>query len=162
MADSVRPVPEGYHTATPYLICSGGAEAIDFYKRAFGAVELMRMPMPNGRLGHAELKIGDSVIMLADENPESGIRSPEHYGGTPVSVLLYVESVDAVFEQAVSCGAKAVRAPQDMFYGDRTSSLIDPFGHSWYIHTHVKDVSSEAMKKCRARCQRTVDQSHRV
>jgi len=120
MADSVRPVPEGYHTATPYLICSGGAEAIDFYKRAFGAVELMRMPMPNGRLGHA--------------------------GGTPVSVLLYVENVDAVFEQAVSSGAKAVRPPQDMFYGDRTSSLIDPFGHSWYIHTHVKDVSPEEMQ----------------
>jgi PhnB protein len=146
MADSVRPVPEGYHTATPYLICNGGAAAIDFYKRAFGAVELMRMPMPNGRLGHAELKIGDSVIMLADENPESGIHSPQHYGGTPVSVLLYVENVDAVFEQAVSSGAKAVRAPQDMFYGDRTSSLIDPFGHSWYIHTHVKDVSPEEMQ----------------
>src|SRR5580698_2291558 len=100
MADSVRPIPEGYHTATPYLICSGGAAAIDFYKRAFGAVELMRMPMPNGRLGHAELKIGDSVIMLADENPESGFHSPQHYGGTPVSVLLYVDNVDAVFEQA--------------------------------------------------------------
>ena len=147
MANSVRPVPEGYHTATPYLICDGAAEAIDFYKRAFGAVEMMRMPMPDGKLGHAELKIGDSVIMLADENAEAGIRSPKHYGGTPVSVVLYVEKVDAVFEQAVSSGAKAVRAPEDMFYGDRTSWVIDPYGHSWYIHTHVKDVSPEEMQK---------------
>jgi PhnB protein len=146
MADNVRPIPEGYHTATPYLICNDGAGAIDFYKHAFGAVELMRMPMPNGRLGHAELRIGDSMIMLADENPESGARSPQYYGGTPVSVLLYVENVDAVFQQAVSSGAKAVRAPEDMFYGDRTSSIIDPFGHSWYIHTHVKDVSPEEMQ----------------
>ncbi len=110
MANSVPPVPEGYHTATPYLICDGAAEAIDFYKRAFGAVEMMRMPMPDGKLGHAELKIGDSLIMLADENAESGARSPKYYGGTPVSVLLYVKNVDALFEQAYSaipCGTRS-------------------------------------------------------
>jgi PhnB protein len=107
----------------------------------------MRMAMPGGKLGHAEIKIGDSHIMLADESPENGIHSPQHFGGTPVSVLLYVEQVDTVFNQAVSAGAKAVRPPQDMFYGDRTSWIIDPFGHSWYIHTHVKDVSPEEMRK---------------
>jgi PhnB protein len=147
MANIVRPVPEGYHTVTPYLICDGAAQAIDFYKRAFGATEVMRMPMPDGKIGHAELKIGDSVIMLADENAARGIRSPKHYGGSPVSVLLYMGNVDAIFEQAVSSGAKAVQAPQDMFYGDRTSSVTDPFGHSWHIHTHVKDVSPEELSK---------------
>jgi len=147
MANTVKPIPEGYHTATPYLICNGAAEAIDFYKKVFGATEIMRMPMPGGKLGHAEIRIGDSVIMLADENAQHGVYSPQHYGGTPVSVLLYVEKVDAVFNQAVSAGAKAVRPPQDMFYGDRTSTVIDPFGHSWYIHTHVKDVSPEEMQK---------------
>src|SRR6516162_3756064 len=104
MAHNVRPIPEGYHTATPYLICNGAAQAIDFYKRAFGATEIMRMPTPDGKLAHAEIKIGDSHIMLADESPEQAIRSPQHYGGTPVSVLLYVESVDTVFQQAVSSG----------------------------------------------------------
>jgi PhnB protein len=146
MANTVRPVPEGYHTATPYLICKGAADAIEFYKKAFGAAEIMRMPMPDGKLGHAELKIGDSHIMLADESPENGIHAPQHYGGTPVSILLYVEKVDAVFNQAVSAGAKAIRPPQDMFYGDRTSWITDPFGHSWYIHTHVKDVSMAEMQ----------------
>jgi PhnB protein len=145
MANTVRPIPEGYHTATPYLICKGAAGAIEFYKKAFGAVELMRMPMPDGKLGHAEIKIGDSVIMLADEFPDNNSYSPQHFGGTPVSVLLYVEKVDVVFQQAVSAGAKVIRSPQDMFYGDRTSWVTDPFGHSWYIHTHVKDVSAEEM-----------------
>ena len=147
MANTVKAIPEGYHTATPYLICNGAAEAIEFYKKVFGATEIMRMPMPGGKLGHAEVRIGDSVIMLADENPQHGVYSPQHYGGTPVSVLLYVEKVDAIFNQAVSAGAKAVRPPQDMFYGDRTSTITDPFGHSWYIHTHVKDVSPEEMRK---------------
>jgi PhnB protein len=147
MANTTRYIPEGYHTATPYLICNGAAQAIDFYKKAFGAVEIMRMPMPDGKIGHAEIKIGDSYIMLSDESPQIGAYSPQHYGGTPVSVLLYVEKVDAVFNQAIAAGAKAVRPPQDMFYGDRTSWVTDPFGHSWYIHTHVKDVSAEEMEK---------------
>jgi len=147
MANAVRPVPEGYHTATPYLICDNAAKAIDFYKRAFGAVEVVRMPTPGGRIGHAEIKIGDSYIMLADENPENNIHSAKHYGGTPVSILLYVEQVDTIFNQAVAAGAKTVQPPRDAFYGDRTSSVIDPFGHSWYIHTHVKDVSPEEMRK---------------
>jgi len=147
MANTVKAIPEGYHTATPYLICDGAAQAIEFYKKVFGAAEIMRMPMPGGKLGHAEIRIGDSVIMLADENPQHGVFSPQHYGGTPVSVLLYVEKVDAIFNQAVSAGAKAVRPPEDMFYGDRTSTITDPFGHSWYIHTHVKDVTPEEMRQ---------------
>jgi len=147
MANTVKAIPEGYHTATPYLICDGAAQAIEFYKKVFGAAEIMRMPMPGGKLGHAEIRIGDSVIMLADENPQHGVFSPQHYGGTPVSVLLYVEKVDTVFNQAVSAGAKAVRPPEDMFYGDRTSTITDPFGHSWYIHTHVKDVTPEEMRQ---------------
>src|SRR5437868_4451046 len=145
MASKVPAVPPGYHSVIPYLICKGAAPAIDYYKKVFGAVEIMRMAMPDGRIGHAELKIGDSHIMLAEEGLESGTRSPQHYGGSPVSVLLYLEDVDAVFNRAVAEGAKVVRQPQDMFYGDRTSWVIDPFGHSWYIHTHVKDVSPEEM-----------------
>jgi PhnB protein len=147
MAKAVRPIPEGYHSATPYLICKDTAAALEFYKKAFGAVEVMRMPMPNGKIGHAELKIGDSFIMLADESPESGTHSPQHFGGTPVSILLYVEKVDDVYNRSVAAGAKSMRAPQDMFYGDRTSWVTDPFGHSWYIHTHVKDVTPEEMQK---------------
>lgn len=147
MSNSVKPVPEGYHTVTPYLICDGAAQAIDFYKKAFGAVETVRMPMPGGKVGHAEIKIGDSMIMLADENPTCDAKSPKQLGGTPVSVLIYVEKVDDVFNRAVAAGAKAVRQPQDMFYGDRSSWVIDPFGHSWYIHTHVKDVTPEEMQK---------------
>ena len=146
MANSVSPIPEGYHSVIPYLICSDAAKAIDFYCRAFGATEIMRMPMPGGKLGHAELRIGDAHIMLADESPAQGSRSPQHYGGTPVSVMIYVANVDAVFQQAVALGAKPVRSPQDQFYGDRSSWVIDPFGHSWYIHTHIKDVSPEEMQ----------------
>jgi PhnB protein len=145
MANTVRYIPEGYHTATPYLICNGAAEAIEFYKKAFGAAEVMRMPTPNGKVAHAEIKIGDSHIMLADENPQIGAYAPKHFGGSPVSILIYVEQVDTVFQRAVSAGAKAVEQPTDKFYGDRTSSLTDPFGHSWYVHTHVKDVSPAEM-----------------
>jgi PhnB protein len=147
MAKTVKPIPEGYHTVTPYLICKGAAGAIEFYKKAFGAVETVRMPNPDGKIGHAEIKIGDSHIMLADENPELHALSPAHFGGTPVSILLYVDKVDSVFQQAVAAGAKTVEQPTDKFYGDRTSSVIDPFGHSWYIHTHVKDVSPEEMRQ---------------
>jgi PhnB protein len=147
MASQVSPIPEGYHTVTPYLICDGASQAIEFYKKAFGAVEAVRMAMPNGKIGHAEIKIGDSFIMLADDSPENGARSPKSYGGWPVSVLLYVENTDGMVAQAVSAGAKITRPLKDEFYGDRTATIVDPFGHTWYIHTHVKDVTPEEMKK---------------
>jgi PhnB protein len=147
MMSKVKPIPEGYHTATPYLIVKDASRAIDFYKRAFGATELMRMPGPGGKIGHAEIKIGDSPIMLADEVPGMGFRSPESLGGSPISILLYVEDVDAVFSEAVAAGAKVQRPVADQFYGDRTGGVTDPFGHVWYIATHKEDVSSEEMKK---------------
>jgi PhnB protein len=141
----VKPVPEGYHTVTPYLIVSGGAKAIEFYKRAFGATEKLRLEGPDGKLGHAEIEIGDSVIMLADEFPEMGAKSPQSIGGTPVGICLYVENVDARFEQAVKAGAKIERPLQDQFYGDRSGTVIDPFGHKWTIATHIEDVSEEEL-----------------
>jgi len=147
MANPVKPIPEGYHTVTPYLICDGASQAIEFYKKAFGAVEAVRMAMPNGKIGHAELKIGDSFIMLADDSPEYAAYSPQHYGGSPISVLLYVPDTDATVAQAVSVGAKITRPLKDEFYGDRTATIVDPFGHTWYIHTHMKDVTPEEMKK---------------
>ena len=147
MTNIVKPIPEGYHTATPYLIVKGAARAIDFYTKAFGAKEMMRMAQPDGRIGHAEIKIGDSPIMLADEFPDIGARSPQSLGGSPVSILLYVEDVDAVFSQAVAAGATLQRPVADQFYGDRTGGLTDPFGHIWYIATNKEDVSSEEMKK---------------
>lgn len=147
MASKVKPIPEGYHTATPYLIVKGAASAIEFYKKAFGAKELMRFAGPNDTIGHAEIKIGDSAIMLADEVPQMGHRSPQSLGGSPVSILLYVEDVDTVFNQAVAAGAKVQRPVQDQFYGDRTGGVTDPFGHAWYISTHVEDVSPEEMRK---------------
>jgi PhnB protein len=146
MADKVRPIPAGYHSVTPYLIVSGAAKAIDFYKKAFGATELFRMEH-EGRVGHAEIKIGDSPIMLADEAPEMGAKSPQTIGGSPVSILLYVEDVDKIFNQAVAAGAKVQRPVQNQFYGDRSGGVTDPFGHSWYIHTHIEDVSPAEMGK---------------
>jgi len=147
MTSRVKPIPEGYHTATPYLIVRDAARAIEFYKKAFGAMELMRMADPSGKIGHAEIKIGDSPIMLADEVPGMGHRSPESLGGSPVSILLYVEDVDAVFNQAVAAGAKVQRPLADQFYGDRTGGVTDPFGHVWYVATHKEDVSPEEMRK---------------
>jgi len=147
MTSKVKPIPEGYHTATPYLIVKDGAGAIEFYKKAFGATELMRMADSSGKIGHAEIKIGDSVIMLADEVTEMGYRSPQSLGGSPVSILLYVEDVDALFSQAVATGAKVQRPVQDQFYGDRIGGVTDPFGHVWYIATHKEDVSPEEMQK---------------
>jgi PhnB protein len=147
MATRPKPIPEGYHTATPYLIVSDAASAIDFYKKAFGATELMRMTQPDGRIGHAEIKIGDSPIMLADEFPEIGARSPQRFGGSPVSILLYVEDVDALFSQAVAAGGKVLRQVKDQFYGDRSGGVTDPFGHVWYIATHKEDVAPEEMHK---------------
>ena len=147
MTNKVKPIPEGYHTATPYLIVKDAARAIEFYKKAFGATELMRIPGPGGKIGHAEIKIGDSPIMLADEVPGMGFRSPESLGGSPISILLYVEDVDVVFSEALAAGAKVQRPVADQFYGDRTGGVTDPFGHVWYIATHKEDVSPEEMKK---------------
>jgi PhnB protein len=147
MANKVKPIPEGYHTVTPYLIVKGAADAIDYYTKVFGATELFRMPSPGGRIGHAEIKIGGSAIMLADEVPDMGIVSPRSLGGTPVSLLLYVEDVDAVFGRAVSSGAKVLRPIKDQFYGDRSGNLEDPFGHKWTIATHKEDVSPEEMQR---------------
>jgi len=144
---AVKPVPDGYATATPYLIVRDGSAAIDYYKRAFGATELFRMAGPDGKLGHAEIQIGNSRIMMADEHPAMGARSPQSLGGTPVSILLYVEGVDKRFQQALAAGGKAVRPLKDQFYGDRSGTLEDPFGHVWTIATHMEDLSPEEMNK---------------
>jgi PhnB protein len=144
---ATKAIPEGYHSVTPYLIVNGAAKAIDFYKRAFGAVELMRMPGPDGKIGHAEIRIGDSAIMLADEHPQMGYRSPQSLGGTAVSLMVYVERVDDVFGRAVAGGAKELQAIKNQFYGDRSGTLQDPFGHTWTVATHVEDVPPEEMRR---------------
>ena len=144
---AVRPIPEGYHTATPYLIFRDCAKAIDFYKQAFGATELFRMPTPEGRIGHAEIRIGDSPIMMADEYPDMGYRSPEGYGGSPVSIMLYLEDSDASFGQAIAAGAEEVKPVQDQFYGDRSGTVKDPFGYTWTVATHVEDVPPEEIDR---------------
>jgi PhnB protein len=147
MSSNVRPIPEGYHSVTPYLIVKGAAKAIEFYKQAFGAMELSRMTTPDGRIGHAEIKIGDSRIMLADEFPEMDARGPESFGGTPVLIHLYVEDVDTVAKQAAAAGARELRPVQDQFYGDRSGMFADPFGHKWNISTHKEDLSAEEIGK---------------
>ena len=146
MAD-VMPIPDGYHTATPYLIMKGAAEAIEFYKQAFGAVELFRMPGPDGLVGHAEIRIGDSHIMLADEMPEMGFKGPKTLGGSPISIMLYVENADAVFAKAIAAGAKEVRPLENQFYGDRSGSIEDPSGHTWYISTHIEDIPEDELAR---------------
>jgi len=144
---AAKPVPAGYHTATPYLIIKGAGQAIEFYKKAFGAVEIMRFPTPDGCLGHAEIKIGDSHIMMADEHPDMGYVGPQTLKGTSCSILLYVEDADTVFNRAVAAGAKASEPMQDKFYGDRAGTVVDPFGHRWTIATHKEDMSVEEMQK---------------
>jgi PhnB protein len=144
---AVKAIPDGYHTATPYLIVKGAAQALDFYHQAFGATELFRFAGPNGQIGHAEMQIGTSRIMLADEHPQMGYVGPETLGGTPVGICLYVEDVDALAKRAVAAGAKVERPVQDMFYGDRTGTFADPFGHKWTISTHKEDVSPEEMER---------------
>ena len=144
---SAKPIPDGYHTVTPYLVVQNAASALEFYKKAFGAEELMRLASPDGKIGHAEIKIGDSPIMLADEFPEMGYRGPQALGGSPVSIMLYVEDVDARFNQAIAAGAKVKRPVKDEFYGDRAGNLEDPFGHVWTIATHIEDVSVEEMNR---------------
>ena len=147
MPTQVKSIPKGFHSVTPYLTLSDAGRAIEFYKRAFGAQEVMRMEAPGGKIGHAEIRIGDSVIMLADEMPNMGVRSPQSLGGTTCGVMLYVDNVDDVFQQAVSAGAQAEAQPADMFWGDRYGKLKDPFGHSWSVATHKEDVAPAEMSK---------------
>ena len=142
----VTPIPKGYHTATPYLTVQGAASAIDFYKKAFGAQELFRMPGPDGKIAHAEIAIGDSHIMLADESKNGETRAPQSLKGTSSGIFLYLEDVDATFAQALKAGAKQYQAPQDMFWGDRFGKLTDPFGHVWLLATHIEDVSPAEMQ----------------
>lgn len=143
---NVKPIPNGYHSVTPYLIIKGAGDAIDYYKKAFGATELFRMAH-EGKVGHAEIKIGDSPIMLADEHPDMGCVGPKTLGGTPVSIMIYVEDVDTVFNQAVAAGGVQNKPLQDQFYGDRSGTLTDPFGHVWTVATHKEDVTPEEMDK---------------
>ena len=147
MAGKVKPIPEGYHAITPYLSIKGASDAIEFYKKAFGATEVMRMAQPDGRIGHAELQFGDSRIMLADEHPEMDFRSPRAIGGTPVYLHLYVDDVDTVVGRAVAAGAKVVRPVQDQFYGDRSGSVVDPYGHVWHVATHKEDLTMDEIRK---------------
>jgi PhnB protein len=143
---SVKPVPEGMHTITPHLVCAGAVKAMEFYKKAFGATELMKLEGPDGRLMHGRVQIGDSILMLFDESSECGALSPLALKGSPVVIHLQVENVDALFAQAVAAGATAKMPPADMFWGDRYCCLQDPFGHQWSIATHVQDVSPEQLK----------------
>lgn len=146
MAAKVKPIPDGFHTVTPYLIVKGASEAIEWYGKAFGAEEMGRMPAPNGdTLMHAMIRIGDSFVMLTDEQPDCPSKGPKALGGTPVSLFLYVEDVDAFFERAVAAGAEVAMPLADMFWGDRFGSLLDPFGHSWSVATHIRDVGPEEM-----------------
>lgn len=145
MAD-VKPIPDGYHSLTPYLIVDGGAAALEYYKKAFGAIELFRMPHGD-KIGHAEMKIGDSPFMLADGNLEMGYKGPNAYGGTPVSLMIYVDDCDKIYKAAIDAGGKELKPLQDQFYGDRSGTLTDPFGHVWTVATHKEDVSPEEMDK---------------
>jgi PhnB protein len=146
MAD-VKPIPDGYPQVTPYLCVDGGAEAIEFYIKVLGAKERMRMPGPDGKLGHAELELGGGLIMLADEHPEMDVRSPKSVGGTPVTISVYVEDVDSVFDAAMEAGASEVRPVENQFYGDRSGQFEDPFGHRWSVATHVEDVPPDEMER---------------
>jgi PhnB protein len=147
MSNSVKPIPDGYSVVAPYLIIRGAARALEFYKQALGAVERLRLDMPGGKIGHAEIQFGPSLIMLADEMPEMGYRSPEAFGGSPVSLHLYVEDTDAVVARAVAHGAKLLRPVQNQFYGDRSGTFSDPFGHIWTVATHVEDVTHEEIQR---------------
>jgi PhnB protein len=144
---AVKAIPEGYSSVTPYLVIKGAEQALDYYKKVFDAVETVRMPGPGGRVMHAEIKIGNSMVMLSDENPERGHLSPKTIGGAGVSIMLYTDNVDATFKRAVDAGAKGDMPPADMFWGDRMANITDPFGHSWAIATHKEDVSPEEMER---------------
>ena len=155
----VKPVPEGFHTVTPYLVVDDGARAIEFYQQAFGAKEIMRMPGPDGKISHAEVKIGDSIIMLGPANATTGVRSPQSLGSSTVSIFLYLEDVDSTFRKALSAGAKEAQPLADQLWGDRYGRLTDPFGHSWSLATHKEDVSAEEMSK---RMQEAAKAQHRT
>jgi PhnB protein len=147
MAGKVKAIPDSYPRVTPYLVVEGAAAAIDFYTKVFGAKERMRMPAPEGKIGHAEIEIGNSMVMLADANPQMGHKSPKALGGTPVSLLVYVENADDTVQRAAAAGGRVVRPVENQFYGDRMGGVEDPFGHLWYVATHVEDVSPEEMKR---------------
>jgi PhnB protein len=147
MMATVKTIPDGFHAATPYLCCRDAQKALAFYKEAFGAVETMCLAEPSGRIGHAEFKIGDAVFMLSDEYPEMGVRSPQALGGSPVTMHLYLDDVDAFARRAVAAGATLTRPVSDQFYGDRSGNLEDPFGHRWMIATHIEDVPAEEMDR---------------
>jgi PhnB protein len=144
---AVKPIPDGYRSVTPYLVVDDGAKALEFYKKAFGAKELMRLPGPDGKIAHAEIQIGDSIVMMADEAPARGARSAKSIGGSPIGLMVYVPDVDAQFKQAVAAGATVVMPVADQFYGDRNGTVSDPFGLKWTLGTHKEDVSPEEMKK---------------
>ena len=143
----VKAIPDGYHNVCAYMIVDGAARALDFYTRVFGATERMRMPGPGGKIGHAEIAVGDAMIMLADEHPEMDARGPRAFGGSPISMMLYVADVDATVKAAVAAGAKVVRPVEDKFYGDRSGTIEDPFGHHWHVSTHKEDVSPDEMAR---------------
>ena len=147
----VKPIPDGYPQVSPYLAVDNARGAIEFYGQVFGATERMHMPDPGGRIGHAELLIGDSVVMLSDEYPEMGVRGPKTLGGSPVMISVYVDDVDAVYDRAVKAGAKAVRPVEDQFYGDRSGQFEDPFGHRWSVSSHIEDVAPDEMATRAAR-----------
>lgn len=147
MTPKVKPIPDGYHAVTPYLIAKNAGEAIEFYKRAFGATERDRLTMPDGRIGHAEITIGDSIVMLSDEFPQMGGLSPQSLNGTPVGFALYVEKVDEAFDRAVKAGATVKEPVGDKFWGDRAGTVMDPYGHKWTLLTHIEDVSIDEMKQ---------------
>jgi len=144
---AVKPIPDGFHSVTPYIVVKGAGNALEFYKKAFGAVEIVRMPGPGGAIMHAEFKIGDSILMMGDENIAMGAPSPLTLGGTPIGLCIYVKDSDAVFNQAVAAGAKVLYPVKDQFYGDRSGTVQDPFGHKWTVATHKEDVSPEEMQK---------------
>ena len=147
MAKTTQAIPKGYHTVTPSIFVAGAARAIDFYKKALGAEEKSRFPSPDGTIMHAEIKIGDSIIMLADEMPEQGGKSPKSYGGTPVSFFIYQENVDAAWKRAVDAGGRPVMPLADQFWGDRAGCLEDPFGHKWWLAQHIKDMTPEELRQ---------------
>jgi PhnB protein len=160
MAKHVKPSPEGYHSVTPYLSIKDAARALEFYKQAFSAKEVMRMNGPDGRVSHAEIKIGDSIIMIAEENPQNELRSPQTLNGSTVSIFLYLDDVDPIFNKALSAGAKQIMPLADQFWGDRYGRLTDPFGHSWSLAQHIEDVSPEEMGKRAQEAAKAAQRAH--